>query len=129
MIEETYLLLMIFIYGMMMNKKKNDLLNTQIKSFGMIFPNHIYTILKRNLIMNTWCPVCNQGWVEPVMFLETGKIVFVCSESEELWESESDISTGKWSLLNGKGNYRYLAEFMDSLGMDNSDYSKISWIR
>ncbi len=34
-----------------------------------------------------WCPICDQGWIEILKEVSTGKLVCRCSECESGWDS------------------------------------------
>lgn len=40
-----------------------------------------------------WCPICDQGWVEILKDLSSGKLVCGCSECESGWDSPNNISS------------------------------------
>lgn len=74
------------------------------------------------------CPICGQGWVEPVRIRNSGQIVYVCSESEETWLSETDIGPNTWSNVPQAGHYSYLNQVMESVGLGASQYEELEWL-
>lgn len=41
----------------------------------------------------TWCPICNQGWVEIVKDINTQKLFCCCSECESEWDNPININS------------------------------------
>lgn len=46
----------------------------------------------------SWCPVCNQGWVEIVKEKKTGILFLCCDECEAEWTNPNEIG------ILGKGS-------------------------
>jgi len=38
-----------------------------------------------------WCPYCDQGWVEIVKSVISGKLCLVCSECDTVWSKPEDV--------------------------------------
>jgi hypothetical protein len=76
-----------------------------------------------------WCPNCNQGWVVPVRIRSTGKIIFVCDESEETWLTEEDIVPTTWSEVPVLGHYSYLNQVMKNAGLGDAEYEGLEWLK
>ena len=40
----------------------------------------------------SWCPVCNQGWVEIVKLIETNQLLCCCGECDSQWSTPDNIN-------------------------------------
>lgn len=76
-----------------------------------------------------WCPNCGQGWVVPVRIRKTGQLIYVCDESEETWLDQADIAPNTWSDVPKRGHYSYLNQIMESVGLQDTDYDQLEWLK
>ncbi len=64
------------------------------------------------------CPICHQGWVEPIRIKNLDVIAYLCDESEELWLTDGEIQPEAYI-----GLYTFLeARF------GTCDYSQIEYL-
>ena len=39
-----------------------------------------------------WCPICDQGWLEISVLVDSGKFILLCGECNSIWESPKNIT-------------------------------------
>ena len=64
-----------------------------------------------------WCYICNQGWIEIVKDLKTGKLFCCCSECENEWDNPECINEKNANTTKKYGRTSDVSdEEIDSIG-------------
>lgn len=67
----------------------------------------------------SWCPVCDQGWVEIVKDKNSGQLFVCCNECETEWEKPEDIHDTKLGTIGKHGMIvKPLLEEIESIKWD-----------
>lgn len=67
----------------------------------------------------SWCPMCNQGWVQIVKEIESSNLYLCCSECETEWAKPDDITDT--SCLPFESFGKYISPTQDELKLVSWD--------